>query len=424
MMGLRNDTTGRPMTHSARTLALTSLIGSLLTAGAVGISASSAGAAPTDLANCTGGGPRPCVVSVERNGSPVSGEWGFMASYDAGAEKRVSFTATKGGAGGYDLGSDALQDRWEVELDMGTVVPRVVTGKGAQAVVERTKTTGSPDTYMVTVSANPVTVSGQCDQSVWPWTCKEWSADPDPSENGEWLGYLDFQVTDYGTWDDVAQRNAMYGMNYFTNVAATSVPPQVVRDATTDSDYLMLELANRHLMEDGVTVVLGQVELRIPNSFLRVAYDVPNPATMTSGSLKTTVSGSTAGAGDVAVTQEEGADAMLVDIDNMTFSARRAHIRRGVITPTAPQGVTAARTSGQRGRLSFTAATPRGAAVTGYQARCVLVKGTHVASGSASASPVVVTGFRSGKPYNCKVRATSKAGPGGWSATVRMPSRP
>jgi hypothetical protein len=36
-------------------------------------------------------------------------------------------------------------------------------------------------------------------------------------------------------------------------------------------------------------------------------------------------------------------------------------------------------------------------------------------------SPIVVTGLRQDRAYSCKVRALSKAGPGLWSTSVRMP---
>ncbi|HSV38373.1 MAG TPA: fibronectin type III domain-containing protein [Nocardioidaceae bacterium] len=409
------------MTTPRRTSLLASLglVASALTVLSNLSSPASAGIVTTPLAPCTEVGPRPCIVSATRNGDPVAPPYEVQAqSFTIDGSKHVTFAATK--TGQYDMGFAELTAVWAVTVDMGTTVPRVVTGKGQGVTVTRTVPGGS---HRVTVVARPVTVSGQCDQSAWPWTCPEWEPAHDP-ENQQWDSTLDADITDYGVWEDVEQRKAMYGMNYFTNVAATSVPPEISHDGATDTDYLLIRLANRRFLEDGSTLVHGQAELRIPNAFLRLAYGVPNPELMTGGSLS--VSG-TAG-GTVSVTQESGDDAMLVDIASLEFpditssprmmaraasSAKLVRVKRGAITPTRPRITKAVRVSGSKGKVVFTKAKPRGAKVTGYTARCVRPGQTVTAQGRFDR--ITVTGLTPGKSYKCQVRAKSKAGPGRWS---------
>ena len=260
-----------------------------------------------------------------------------------------------------------------------------------------------------------------------------------PSTFG-WDGYLDGQISDFGQWTDVAQREATYGMDYWTNVAATDVPPQVKEDPANPGFYfLQVNLANRRFYEDGVTLVQGTGRMRIPNSFLQMAYGIPNPATMTGSSLVGTLSGS--GSGTVAVYQNPSGTAMMVDFDTVGFpaattphakaaqaaatsSVRALRVKRGTIVPTRPRDVHARRVAAHRGKVLFDPASPRGARITGYQARCVRLNGTGPVVARASGSPVVVTGLARGRAYDCRVRATSKAGPGSWSSRVRLRATP
>jgi hypothetical protein len=264
-----------------------------------------------------------------------------------------------------------------------------------------------------------VIVSGQCDQNVDPWVCPEYSGS-DPELDREWVGTFAFTASDYGSWSDAAQREAFYGMNYFTNVAATSVPPEIVDDPTTSAQMLLIRLANRHYRSDGTTVVKGHGELRIPNAFLEEVYGIPDPATMSGTSLAPSLSGG--GPGTVTSVQETGNKAMLVTYDNVEFSARKLRVLTGTINPTRPTQVSATRTGPRRGSVDFDPAKARGAKVTGYEGQCVSERDGH---GVATTSENILrfTGLRKGVAYDCKIRATSKAGPSRWSETVRMGSK-
>jgi hypothetical protein len=265
----------------------------------------------------------------------------------------------------------------------------------------------------VTITANPVLLVGTCDQTSWPWTCPS-------TADTQWDGYLDGELTDYQAWSDVAQRDSMYGMNYASNVSATSLPPEIVSDPTTGEQQILVRLANPHFEQDGTTVFEGFVHQRIPNAFLQTVYGIDDPSTLTSSGLTPVVSGTPTGT--FSVTQESGGDAMLVDATDLTFSARKLLIHRGVVTPTVPIHVTAHRISTAGGRLGFTASKARGSRITGYAARCV--HGTAVRTGSGKVSPVAVGQLKPGVGYQCRVKALSKDGPSVWSPAVTMPAHP
>lgn len=65
--------------------------------------------------------------------------------------------------------------------------------------------------------------------------------------------------------------------------------------------------------------------------------------------------------------------------------------------------------------LSFSAPASNGAAITSYMGECVPAGGGAAVTGTAAASPVVVTGLMAGSTYACRVRATNAMGPSEWS---------
>lgn len=352
--------------------------------------------------------PAPCIQSAEVNGVPVDSTnttWDVYLFREGAGNVRV-IVATN--AGEYELGvPGSLDDDWEILVRTAGIVPRVVFAYGADVTVSRSL---SPN--MVTLAGTPVIVTDndECNPN-WPWSC------PKRASN-QFDGYLDFQITDYRSWRDVAQRESMYGMNYHTNVGMTSIPPEIVFDPATGMERLLIRLANHHKYVDG-TVFLGFAHLRIPNKFLKQTYGIDDPSTLTSVGLDPAVSGT---GESVVVTQEAGGAAMLVDITDLTFSRRKVFINRGTITPTKPRNLEADRTRRTRGRLSFDEARARGSEIVRHQARCT--RRGEVVTSAARRSPIAVTGLTPGKAYYCWVRAISKAGAGGWSTRDRMPARP
>ena len=392
------------------------LVGVLcLVAGLTTVSApTSAGANHTSW--CTEDPSPPCVVAATVNGQAVTAShptWDIIAlgSTFEGGTSILWNVQHKTNADPYELGAGALDDTWWIKFDTGTTIPRVAFAHGTKATTSRNN--DGDGTYKISISTRPIVISGECDQSVWPWSCPE-------TATTQRVGYLGGEITDYGTWDDTVQRAAMNGMSFATNVAATSIPPEIGYDSATDTNYLFVRLASPHYREDGSTLVRGFAHVRIPNAFLREVYGIDMPATMTGSGLVAGVNGSSAGSGTVTVTQESGDDAMLVDITGVTFSARVMRIKRGTIVPTRPTDLRARRITTYRGRVGFDAARPRGSRITGYRVRCEARRGSDVAAATGTTSPVEVRGLVKGIPYDCRVRALSKAGPGPWSAIVLM----
>lgn len=352
--------------------------------------------------------PAPCILSASVNGAPVdaaNATWDVVLFTGPPGHVRVNVWTE---AGSNELGvPDSLDDDWVITVRTAGIVPRVVFAYGADVSVTRSL---SPN--QVTVAATPVilTDNDECNP-IWPWSCPE-------TASNQFDGYLDFEIFNYREWSDVSQRESMYGMDYWTNVGLTSVPPEIVNDPDTGLERLLIRLANHHYYVGGSEVFQGFAHLRIPNKFLKQTYGIDDPSSLTSAGLDPTVSG---GGETVVVMQEPGGGAMLVDITDLTFSRRLVRINRGTITPTKPRNLVAKRTSPTRGKLVFDRAKRRGSRIKHYLGRCE--RGSSVVTATARRSPIVVTGLVPRKAYECRVRAVSKAGPGGW-AKDRLPGRP
>jgi hypothetical protein len=356
-------------------------------------------------------GATPCVLAATRDGLPVDHtdpHWNFQFSdFSAGGEAHWQWNLTYNGS--IDVGSAEKTHQWHLTVDMGNVIPRVVFMRGDNVSIVRDQPTLGD--YTVEVTANPITLSNSCDQSIWPWTCVE-AADVDFHS---WAGLLGGEITDFGQWTDPVQREAIYGMDYSTNIDATDIPPSIIGDPSTGYAQLVLDLANAHNRPDGITPFVGFLHLVIPKGFLQTAYGIDDPATLTGIGVVTSLSGT--GSGTITAAPDSGSN-LDVTGSGISFSARRVHIKRGIITPTRPTNVHAKRVSPTKGKLTFTAAKPRGSRITGYRAVCV--NGSTAKVGTAKASPVYVTTLVGGKAYTCKVRAKSKAGFGPWSAQVHL----
>jgi hypothetical protein len=402
---------GRTRRGARRLLTLTSLLALVLP---VALHASPSGASPVGDW-CSTGAPVPCVASATVNGAPVDetdANWDVVVTQSTvDGAKQVSWNVKDKIGDDYELGAGALDDVWDVTLDVGTAMPRTIFTYGTDTTVVRHR--AGDGTFSVDVTATPVVVSGGCDQSSAPWTCPTTATE-------EWNGYLGGQFSDEAQWVDPDQRAAMYGLNIATNISATSELPQFMEDGATGVGYFTFDLANPHNRIDGSTVFTGEFHQRIPNGFLKSVYGIDDPASLTASGLTASVSGG-GGSGTINISQEPGGAAMQVDVTGMTFSARQLTVKRGNVRPTVPTALTTKRQL-RWGRVSFHASTSRGSKVTGYLAKCT--HGAATVTASAKASPISVTGLKVNTSYACTVRALSKAGASSWSAAVTMQPAP
>jgi hypothetical protein len=367
----------------------------------------------------------PCVVSASRDGTLIGpdGDTTYTVTWpwwgDTGGASTPDdrfWQVVKNG--GYDLGSGELGHVFEIDFDLGGLDPRAVWGwaNPVGSGVQRHFDAGTGH-WMLTLTLQPVRRISACNASTSPPVCPT-----EASAEQEVHAQLYGDISNGAWWSDTeAVRDQVNGLNSFTNVDYTYEQPDIAIDSTTGAATMTIPMANAHAFAGG-EVFQGFQKVRLPNRMLREVYGIPNPETMTPDSLASTVTG---GAGTIHTYQEAGDDAMHVDVLDVTFSLRRLKVRTGTIVPTRPGNVQVRRTATHRGRISFTAATPRGAKVTGYEARCVAAD-NHSGAGAAafSAQPLVLTRLQAGMRYFCQVRANSKAGPGRWSATVTMPARP
>ena len=352
------------------------------------------------------GATAPCILSATLNGAPiVSGDptWDIPLTIDGvGGSNTILFSLLRNGS--FELGADSLDDVWVVTIDPGSVVPRVVSAAGKDLAV--TRSSGS-----VQVTATPVVVTDndECNPS-WPWSCPE-------TPMSERVGYLDVEITDYGAWDNPAQRASFLGMNYATNVGMRSLPPEIEEDPSTGEQRILIRLANHHFRADGTTVFLGFVELRIPYLFLRRVYGIDDPSSLTGTGIAPSVSGPPSGSGSFSVTADPAGGALLVEGDGITFSNRVITLERGKITPSKPKKLRAKRTGDRRAKLRFKVAKARGSAIKRYEAKCV--GGFTAVRAWGGGSPLRAK-LDPGDSYHCRVRAKSKAGFGPWSKRAKL----
>jgi Fibronectin type III domain len=369
----------------------------------------------------------PCVESAARDGVSfgptdatydVTWPWYNDPGSASTPDDRFYQVVKNTGLGwGYDLGADEIGHVFTINFDLGALVPRVVWGWADPASNPVSRSQSLDGHWHVTLRLTPVQRLSSCLQLPPDFvpTCPHTAAAGDKIE-----AQIYGDINDASWWGTTAaERDALMGLNSFTNVDYTFEQPDIAIDATTGAATMTIPMANAH--EDAAhNTFLGFEKLRLPNRMLREVYGIPAPETMTPDSLASTVSG---GVGTIHTWQEAGDDAMHVDVSDVTFSLRRLKVLRGTITPTRPTNVAGHRTADHRARISFAASTPRGARVAGYQVRCTPASGPAVSAVGAG-SPVVVTGLVRGRAYSCIVRARSKAGPSRWSAAASVRRQP
>lgn len=364
---------------------------------------------------CADTGTAPCIQSAMVNGSPVTlsdPDWALAVTSASSPSNEVRVNVTsKTNSDPYELGSGALGDDWVIVLDVGSVVPRVAFARGDEATFIRDDQ--GDGTYLLEIHASPVTVTSGCTQVSYPWSCPSLAADDRDA-------YLDASTTDYAAWENVRQRRSFWGMNYATNVDATSIPPQVIEGL--GGTGLLIDLANSHFRADGTTVFTGFARLRIPNFFLRAVYGIDDPSTLTPSGIHTSTSGGSGGSGTTSILPTPSA--VLVEIDDMTFSHRRVRVVRGNIRPARARVLRAKRLGAGSAKLVVRRAKPRGSKLKRTVVRCAGAGKRLRRGAKPRATRIKLRGLRPGAAYTCRVRAVAKAGPGRWSRRVRIPASP
>jgi hypothetical protein len=281
---------------------------------------------------------------------------------------------------------------WSITIRVG-FQPRQTDNYGSGISIDRLN--NGDGTYDVTITGNPVTmgVNAECQTSSWPWQC--------PATAGANVTSFQGDISDFEQWNDPSQWGDFNGMDIWTNVEASDVPPEITGDPLT----ITVDLANSHELAGASSPFQGFYHVSIPNQFL-IDMGIDDPSTLDPASISTSI-----GSGTVVVTP--GTDSTVVDATGITFSPRSLRVKRGTITPTRVVIAHTHRTTHQA-HLSFHKAKPRGSRIKGYQGRCI-AKHYATLKKSGPHSPLVVKGLARGVHYTCEVRARARAGYGRWS---------
>jgi Fibronectin type III domain len=286
------------------------------------------------------------------------------------------------------------------------VNPREVDGFGAGMSYTRSSLGGGE--YQVVITGQPVSVTSQegCTFPAGGPTCTPVS----PKDN-TWI--LQGEVSDYNydAYNNLTNYpagfvNSFDGMVMYTNIAETSLPPELME--VDGQNELVLGMTDHHFEHDGTTLVKGDFYLRIPAAFLSTYWGINDPTTLATDGLNASIG---AGGGTLTVTVEPNNAAVDVTVSGMTFSRRKLKIKLGHVTPRAPTHIKASRTNGTTGKVTFTKSKARGQKVNGYQLSCKAMNGTTVTA-KGKRSPLVVSKLVSGQAYTCTMRGHSKAGYG------------
>jgi hypothetical protein len=384
--------------------------------GAALVSLPAAQAADVDWSVCGGGITTNCVESAYANGVPtLPGQdttdgntvrdypYAKGTSYDAHA---VIFGVWHDANGdGSSLTQDADPSVLYTMTVRTTIRPREMSGhvKDATFSVHHDPVTGWE--FTLQFRPTPVHFVGYApgDSRICTITaCGDdtWQATSDFA--GTASGYVTDNTNTGLTTTERDERDGMFS-------AYNAQGEDVYYDPGTNS--LVVLLANAHLTGTGA-LATGTFNTFLPTAFLEGTMNVPDPSTLSSGTV--TVVRSAGGAVSSApFTLTHVSGGIEINITGITYSRPTYTIHPG---PGKPRYVHARKISTHKARVSFTKpASNGGHRINWYQARCHRLGRTwHGAK--AFASPITVGNLPKGRVY-CQVRAHNKLGYGAWSVT-------
>lgn len=375
---------------------IAAVLGSGVATWVVGGSAQAADWAP--LATCPAATGTPCVIDVTVDGVAVPSGTGGGAgvSYEGysedgttGNQQRLVFVTLEG---------TSLTSSDDVRISLrtnGFLNPTLTTTRSSTPVLP------SVSGDVVTFSGRPVATAGQA-------------------------GAVFTVVIDDAAFLGPAVLPKVDGSAWASNLGATSglgEPPTCGRGTCSES----VDFSGPPTEPDG-SPAIGWMRYRLPYAALRDWWGIPDPSTMRPGSLVLR------GQAHLALRADPNGGALLLDFSGIRFGPAAGDgafadvqdvLTRGVIVPTAPGIVTGRRIATHAAVVrAGRASRPRGARVRGYRAACHAVGGSHAVAADSATRSVRVGGLARGVSYRCRERARSAAGPGPWSASVRVPPHP
>jgi hypothetical protein len=345
----------------------------------------------------------PCVVSASKNGTAITKTDPVYAVSAAGSLQPGGEFLTQWGIadvnvpGPYEsLAPGDAGATFSITIDVGAHPPRV-TDEYAGGVSVTDVFDGMAGTWDVTVSGTAVLQGVNADCNAVAFTC--------PANETNTIVAFQGEVGDWAQWSGPGQASDFTGLDQWTNVELTEIPPQISGNPLAITE----ELGNSHEL-DG-QVFQGFWDAVLPNAVL-VDMGINDPSTLTSAGVSASI-----GSGTVTVTP--GPASAQIAITGITFSPRTVRIKRGTITPAAPPNLRTRRTSATVAWLTFGRARPRGSFVRSYQGRCQAPR--HRARyATGRRSPLKVRFLTRGISYTCQVRAKAAVGYGPWSARRKL----
>ena len=386
--------------------------GGLIAAGLAAVAtAAPASAGDTFVERWCSSNPAPCVLSAKLNGvamSPGDPVEVQMIPRQVGADQDYTEIIVQDPTDTVKL---LPTDTVEVFVDLGTMAPETTESYAFQPDVDRFN--DGDGTYRLRFTGHPVLLTSGCTDT-YPNHCT------DSAETQK----MTFDVT-------VIKQKVNHDFAGFDRAQSADTVDGIYLIEGAGGDYLESNWDNSRFLTDGVTRAKASARFRIPYAMLETDFKVPAPETMVASSIAGSVNGVPT---SFDFSQDPDGGGVYVDITGVTFppgdllravtaeagtTPRRIRVKRGSITPTRPVVQRATRTAPKRARVTFLRAKPRGAYVTGYQARCqaagrptVIVNGRY--------PTIVVTGLRPGTKYLCSVRAKSRVGYGAWSLRKKV----
>jgi hypothetical protein len=360
----------------------------------------------TEWASC-GGSPTAnyCVLNASRNSDPIpsSGErWRPWVDRIGPGDIRYGVYHEYSDGSGFHQDADVpVGDTYSLTVRTGTIHPRELYGN-VRNVDFSIGTDSTGWTFTITFQPTPLhhvgyngdtrtcTIDGGCGDSTW-----EASLDYD--------GFVTGYVTDLDSSglssSEIGWRTGMIRA-YNAQDESTYYDP--------DLDSLVIKLANPHLTGTGA-VATGSYQMYFPNAYLINVMGVPDPASLTSGSLTVTRSAYDS-SGPVPFTVTHDSGGVQVSIAGITYSRPTYKIKPKPTVPGKPRLTSVVKLTGGRAKLSFKAPLANGGrSVDRYSARCRKYTTSSWHSAAGSSGPLVVSGLPSGKVY-CQVRAHNSIG--------------
>jgi hypothetical protein len=359
-----------------------------------------------------------CIVSVTKNGTPVPPvdydvpgvyDEPYVDLLDAGTVRfgLLSTTVSSGG-GPVSVGDVSPDDTWVYTVNVGSIDENELYGNIRDADLSFGGTASSR-TFTLTFKPTPVawmtepggpavcSYDGGCGDETWV---------ADYSYDGFVTGYVTDDATSGLSPAEIADRRGAV-QAYNAQDAYPFYDP--------DTNTLEIRMANAHFKTPGV-VATGSYDTFLPNAYLINDMNVPDPGTLSSGTLTVVRAGSS---DPVTSTVTHEAGGIRVHITGITFSNPRYKIHLKPTSPGRARWGSVHRLSRHAVRVTFRKPLANGGKpITSYDARCRRGSGDwHRASGSSS--PLVVRNLPR-KAVSCQVRAVNRIGHGKWSMLRRQ----